>query len=292
MSSQTPPTSGDNEPKHTGLGKDLIQRGVYKSNPLGTATFIGLRSLDPFLQYQILAHGWGSSLLTKLGLSTIPLYASGTPVATMMHETGIRLLDSLNLPLPRLILLAMATGSTLKQIFWLTCTSKEEFPPRAAATVSAYNTFVNSLASMLLISTATSAALSTPLVTIPGTSLSVSLPTAVGAAMYAVGMALETVPEIQRRRFKDAPENRGRICDAGPWGWARHINYGGYTIWRTGYAVAAGGWTAGAVVAAWHLWTFAFRSIGLMDEYMSGRYAERWAQYKKDVPWLLFPGIY
>ncbi|KAK0636477.1 hypothetical protein B0T17DRAFT_485335 [Bombardia bombarda] len=292
MSSQPSPapSGGGSTTTKKAAGTDLIQRGVYKSNPAGTATFVGLRALDPLLQYQILARGWGSSLVTKLGGTTIPLYASGT--SSMMHETGVALLDSVSLPLPRLILLAMAVGSTVKQIFWLLYTSKEEFPPSAAVSVSIYNTVVNSIASLLLVTAATSAALSTPRVGSSSSGLSVSLPTAVGSVMYVVGMALETIPEIQRRNFKDDPRNKGRICNEGLWGKARHINYGGYTLWRTGYALAAGGWTAGLGMAAWSFWTFAYRSIGIMDEYMSGRYKEQWAQYKTDVPYLLFPGIY
>ena len=110
--------------------------------------------------------------------------------------------------------------------------------------------------------------------------------------LYIAGIGLETVSEIKRKHFKEDPHNKGQICDTGLWGKARHINYGGYTIWRTGYALAAGGWVAGAAVGAWHYWNFAYRSIDLMDEYMSGKYKEKWAKYKKDVPWKLFPGVY
>lgn len=257
---------------------DLITRGVYRSNPVGTATFIGLRALDLPLQYQILAHGWGESLVNKLGQYTIPL----TPWATSLTT----------LPLPRQILLFMATGSTLKQIYWLLFLSKEEFPASAAIPVSIYNTLVNSLNSLLLVTAATSAASLSPTLHIPGIEQTLSLPVVLGTVMYVTGILTETVSEIQRKTFKDDPKNKGKICNTGMWGWARHANYAGYTVWRSGYCLAAGGWFAAAGMAAWHAWTFYKRSIPILDDYMSDRYGEQWKKYKADVPYMLFPGIY
>ncbi|KAK3352580.1 hypothetical protein B0T25DRAFT_188625 [Lasiosphaeria hispida] len=271
-----------NQPSTDGAAKyespDLIARGVYKSNPLGTATFIGLRSLDPYLQFQLLAKGWGEGALTRLGLGAIP------PVAYSSLA---------DLPLPRLILIAMATGSTLKQIFWLTYVSKEEFKPSAAISVGVFNSVFNSLCAFLFLSSATSSLFATPDVSVPGTSsLTVSLPTAVGVVLYVVGIALETLPEVQRKWFKDAPKNKGKICTTGLWGAARHINYTGYTLWRTGYALASGGWLAGLALGGFNVWHFVTHSMPLMDDYMGGKYSAQWAKYKKEVPWLLFPGLY
>jgi protein-S-isoprenylcysteine O-methyltransferase Ste14 len=254
--------------------KEFIQRGSYASNPLGTATFVGLRSLDPYLQYQILTHG--TAIVSKLGLASLP-------------SLGASSLASL--PLPSRLLLAMAAGSTVKQIFWLLYLCREEFIPRVALSVSIYNSLLNSLMSLFLVTAASSAALSTPLVRIPGTTQTVALPIALGTAMYAVGIVAETVAEVQRKRFKDDPANKGKICTTGLWSWARHANYGAYTIWRVGYALAAGSWPAAALVAAWHGWTFSMKSIPELDDYMIGRYDEQWKKYKKDVPYVLFPGI-
>lgn len=189
----------------------------------------------------------------------------------------------------------MATGSSIKQIFWLLRTSREEFTPSTAVSVSIYNTLVNSLASLLILAIPTSASLYPTRVSIPfpylGT-LTLPLPMAIGTAMYISGISIETASEIHRKKFKDKPSNEGEICDTGLWAKARHVNYAGYTLWRTGYALAAGGWIAGAVVAAWHGWVFAKRSIGLMDDYMTSKYKEKWEKYKKDVPWKLVPLFY
>lgn len=37
----------------------------------------------------------------------------------------------------------------------------------------------------------------------------------VGAVMYVGGILLETVSEVQRKRFKDKPENKGRAYSGG-----------------------------------------------------------------------------
>ncbi|EGO59317.1 hypothetical protein NEUTE1DRAFT_38506, partial [Neurospora tetrasperma FGSC 2508] len=276
--------------------QDLIQRGVYKSNLLGTATFIGLRALDPLLQYKLLAGDWGTRLLSKLNISSIPLYdyvletttAEGTKASIIRH-----------LPLPRLLLLLMSAGSSLKQIYWLLSLSREELTPAAAVEVSLFNTVVNTMGSLLLLSTSTSAALSTPRITIPftfdsatGTYMSLPLPIALGTVMYVTGMAIETLTERTRKKFKDDEANEGKICREGLWNKARHINYGGYTLWRAGYAMAAGGWIPALGVAAFHIWHFVSRSTVYMSEYMQSRYGEQWERYKKEVPYSLFPGLY
>lgn len=268
--------------------RDLIRRGVKQPSPLGTASFVGLRALDPLLQYQILAHGLGTGFLSRLGLSTVHL---STAVIT---RTGIKLIDQLGLPLERLILLGMAVGSAAKQIFWLTYLSQEEFPVKSAVVVSLYNTFCNSFNSLLLLTAATSAALSTRpfTVPIPGSRSRLSLPVVVGTIMYVVGMILETGSEMQRKTFKSKPENKGKLCREGMWSWARHINYGGYTLWRGGFALAAGGWVAGGLFATLQAWNFTQQGMVSLDYYMSRRYKDQWGRYKEDVAWKLLPGIF
>jgi protein-S-isoprenylcysteine O-methyltransferase Ste14 len=287
-------------PSSSSLGarnpQDVIQRGIYKSNPLGTAAFIGLRALDPILQYKFLAGDWGTRLLSKLNISSIPLYDYLVETTTV---AGTKSVIIRYLPLPRLILLLMSAGSSLKQIYWLLGLSREELTPAAAVEVSLFNTVVNTLGSLLLLGTSTSASLSTPRITLPfsfnsatGTSMSLPLPIAIGSIMYITGMAIETLTERTRKKFKDDEANEGKICREGLWSKARHINYGGYTLWRSGYALAAGGWIPALGVAAFHIWHFVSRSTVYMSEYMQSRYGDQWEKYKEDVPYLLIPGIY
>lgn len=271
------------------MAPDLIHRGVKQPSPAGTATFVGLRALDPFLQHQLLAQGLGASFLAKLGLTTIPLSAA------VVTRTGIKLIDRLGLPLERLLLIGMSVGSATKQIFWLTYLSEEEFPTSSALAVSAYNTVCNSINSLLFLAAATSAARSTKPFTLPrpgSPDSRLALPVALGALLYVVGMVLETGSEYQRKKFKQDPAHKGKLCRTGLWSWARHINYGGYTLWRTGYALAAGGWIAGGVVALLQAGNFASSGTVSLDSYMSMKYKDQWGRYKEDVPWKLLPGVY
>ncbi|TKA80118.1 hypothetical protein B0A49_01364 [Cryomyces minteri] len=220
---------------------DRIQRGVYRPSPLGTGLFLGLRALDPFFQYQILAHGVGSSIIHKLGGQTLP---QGPPLVTNSF------IDQLGLSPYRLVLLTMAIGSAVKQNYWLVGISNEELPPGTA----------------------------TPLL--------------VGTGLYAAGIIIETLSEQQRKWFKQDPANKGRCYQGGLFALSRHINYFGYTLWRTGFAVAAAGWTWGAIIAAFFAYDFNARGIPVLDAYCQKRYGAQWAEYKRNVPYQFVPGVY
>ena len=77
--------------------------------------------------------------------------------------------------------------------------------------------------------------------------------------------------EIQRKRFKDKPENKGKLYGGGLFGLATNINYGGYTLWRTGYAVAAAGLPWGALTGALAFYDFSTRAIPVLDQYCTDR---------------------
>ncbi|KAM0328045.1 hypothetical protein ACHAQA_005446 [Verticillium albo-atrum] len=276
--------------------RDLIHRGVKKSNVPGTLTFVGLRALDVPLQYNLIAGArWGPALLARLNIAARPL-------AGFAFTSGLGPLDNLRLPAPHLILLAMSAGAAAKQIYWLVALSNEEFPPSAAIPVSAYNTFVNSLNSLLFLASTTSvlstgaSALDTdvdlllnpPTATLAG----LPLPLLVGSALFVVGITLETVSEYQRKVFKDKPENKGKVMKTGLWRLARHINYGGYALWRAGYCMAASGWVGGLAMGLLQSFDFVSRAVPVIDDYCGGRYGEQWTQFKKEVPYVILPGIY
>jgi steroid 5-alpha reductase family enzyme len=46
-----------------------------------------------------------------------------------------------------------------------------------------------------------------------------------GIAVLVIAVAGEGLADEQLRRFKGNPANKGRVCDAGLWGWSRHPNY-------------------------------------------------------------------
>jgi len=109
-----------------------------------------------------------------------------------------------------------------------------------------------------------------------------------GTALYLVGILTETVGEIQRKRFKDKPENGGEICKSGLYSVVRNVSY----FWRTGYALGSGGSVFGTAVASFFIYDFATRAIPVMDSYMTQKYGKQWAQTKQEVPYALIPGIW
>lgn len=229
---------------------DNIKRGVKASNPLGTGLFFGLRALDPVIQYGILSQSYGKTIIEKLGGSTL---AQGPPLITNTF------FDRLALSPYRSILFAMSVGCMVKQNVHLTTIMQEEFPPQTAVIVSVFNTVFNSLNNLFFVCAQTSASVNgehfpqTPLI--------------VGASLYTVGLSVELASEFQRHLFKKDPANKGKVYEGGLFSLARHINYGGYTLWRAGYAVAAGGWIWGAVVGAFFVYDFTQRGIPVLQHY-------------------------
>jgi steroid 5-alpha reductase family enzyme len=71
------------------------------------------------------------------------------------------------------------------------------------------------------------------------------LPMAIGAILWLSGMFFETVGDLQLARFKNDPENRGRVFDRGLWRYTRHPNYfGDFLVWWGFYLIAmeSGSW--------------------------------------------------
>lgn len=70
----------------------------------------------------------------------------------------------------------------------------------------------------------------------------------VGTVIFATGLTIETLADLQLKRFKAAPANRGEVLDSGLWRYSRHPNYfGDFVVWWGLYVVAlAGGawWSA------------------------------------------------
>ncbi|KAF2685397.1 hypothetical protein K458DRAFT_365768 [Lentithecium fluviatile CBS 122367] len=255
--------------------RDLIARGDHTRTPVGKAAFFLLRAVEPYLQYSILAHGVGTGLLHSVGLRTLP---PGLPA-----QTGFSAIDGLGLSPYRLVLLGMAVGSSVKQNIWVTALSGEPMTVRDAIIIGVFNSVFNSVSSYAFILRATSASLES---TFPQPAL------IVGSALYVTGILTELIAEIQRKRFKADPKNKGKPYTGGLWSFARHINYGGYTLWRAGYALTGGGWIMGAIVGAFFFSDFATRAVPVLSDYCEKRYGEDWDKFKKQTKYRLIPGIY
>ena len=66
-----------------------------------------------------------------------------------------------------------------------------------------------------------------------------------GGITFVVGYVFEAVGDDQLRRFKNNPDNKGRVLDSGLWRYTRHPNYFGEAVlwWGFGlFSVATGGY--------------------------------------------------
>jgi steroid 5-alpha reductase family enzyme len=104
---------------------------------------------------------------------------------------------------------------------------------------------------------------------------------AVGLAVTILAVLLETVADVQLRRFMSGPRAPGATLETGVWAWMRHPNYLGemgfwWGLWILGTAARPVWWTAAGPLAITLL--FLFASIPMKDRRMLAsrpQYAER-----------------
>ncbi|KAN0110705.1 hypothetical protein V8E51_007092 [Hyaloscypha variabilis] len=252
----------------------MIPHGVKGRSPVGTTIFVLLRCLDPLLQYLILAKNFGSPLLDILNLSHPPTSAPDV---------------YLGLSTQPLILLGMALGSTIKQIYTVLYTANEIMPVASAVLISASQTLFNSANSLISLTTATS--FLTPGLLLTDTWYGISLLLILGSVGYVVGIISEAISETQRKNFKDDPKNAGKLYTNGLFAFTRHANCGSNLVWRVSYAVASGGWVYGLVNVVMFAGQFLGMGVPIMDGYCARRYGIQWIEYKRRVPYKLIPGV-
>lgn len=97
----------------------------------------------------------------------------------------------------------------------------------------------------------------------------------VGAVVWLVGFAFESVGDAQLMAFKADPDNRGKVLDTGLWRYTRHPNYfGDACVWWGIFVVAAGHPLALMTVVGPLLMTYLLVSVTgkeLTERSMSGR---------------------
>ena len=232
-----------------------------KPSPLGTSIFVGLRAADTVLQYSILQRGWGSQLIQSLGGSVVPF---ATPRDPAVAYFGLG-------PYPA-ILSALALGASTKHVAWILGISEQEMTAPAACMIGIFNTVLNTLNTMFSIWTITSAAPQMATQSASITDVITSSPTLmVGLGLFTVGLVTETASEVDRLWFKSKPENKGKPYGGGLWSWATNINYGGYMLWRAGYAMCAAGLPWGALVGGFFFYDFTSRAIPSLDKYCTDK---------------------
>jgi protein-S-isoprenylcysteine O-methyltransferase Ste14 len=105
----------------------------------------------------------------------------------------------------------------------------------------------------------------------------------VAIVLFLVGSYFNTGAEWQRKRFKDKPENQGKLYTQGLFRYARHINYFGDTLWVTAWAILTrNNWSFIIPVALAAAFLFAF--IPSLTKHLKERYGEQyesWAKHTK-----------
>ncbi|KAL8826031.1 MAG: hypothetical protein Q9170_007563, partial [Blastenia crenularia] len=234
---------------------DLASR-EKRPSPLGSTLFVGLRAADAALQYYLLRRGWAYDAVRTLGGNTVPTIGAG-PLGLTPYGA---------------ILSSFAVGASFKHAVWQMAISEQEMKPTAAIAISAFNTLFNSANTLLSVWALSSAAPTNlpPSASIGDVLLS-SPALLVGVLLFGIGETTELFAEFQRKWFKSKPENKGKPYGGGLWSLATNINYGGYTLWRTGYAVAAAGPLWGIVVGSFFFYDFTQRAIPLLDRYCNDK---------------------
>jgi steroid 5-alpha reductase family enzyme len=115
-----------------------------------------------------------------------------------------------------------------------------------------------------------------------------------GILLFATGFCFEVVGDLQLKRFKALPENKGKIITTGLWKYTRHPNYFGESLlwWGIGFLALSvpGGWVALASPLVITLLLRFVSGVPMLETKYEGR--PDWEAYKRKtapfVPFLKF----
>lgn len=112
---------------------------------------------------------------------------------------------------------------------------------------------------------------------------------AAAAALFVAGSAITTGSEAARFRWKQSPENQGKLYTGGLFQWVQHPNYTGEVLSWGGYAWLAHHATA-ALAPLSILAGFVFYNVPLLNAYLTHRYGAAFEAYaartKKLIPFV------
>lgn len=115
--------------------------------------------------------------------------------------------------------------------------------------------------------------------------------TCIAVVLYTLGSYLNTCSELERKFWKQRPENKGKLYTLGWSSWSRNINYFGDSVLFSGFALMTNVW--------WNCWvpllmsiSFIFHHIPDKEKYLSEKYNKDWPGYvattKSFVPFLFW----
>ncbi len=107
---------------------------------------------------------------------------------------------------------------------------------------------------------------------------------AAGVALWAAGLAIEALADVQLTRFRADGDNAGRVLDRGLWRYSRHPNYFGETVLWLGTAlvgVASGAWWA--LFSPLLVLVVVLRVIGVaaMDDHLRATRGDEYLRYMR-----------
>ena len=109
-------------------------------------------------------------------------------------------------------------------------------------------------------------------------------------AVFVVGCVLNSGGEILRDKWKNDPENKGKIYTQGFFKYSRHINYFGDILWVIAYAIITKNvWSITIPIFLFSF--FAFYNAPKLDKYLKEKYGNDYEEYAKKTK-MLIPFIY
>jgi steroid 5-alpha reductase family enzyme len=116
-----------------------------------------------------------------------------------------------------------------------------------------------------------------------------------GVLVWACGLALEVVADVQKSRFRADPANRGSFIRSGLWSWSRHPNYFGEIVLWVGVALVAvpalHGWQLVTLVSPLFVFLLITRLSGvpLLERSADERWGgdDAYEEYKRRTPVLV-----
>ncbi|KAJ7846254.1 hypothetical protein B0H14DRAFT_2357744, partial [Mycena olivaceomarginata] len=237
-------------------------------------------------QYLLFTQGWAAKALAAVRLRASRHLISAGP--------GFAGLGAIPTPM---------TG--MYAAYWVLFTSNYNLPPRVASQIFVYScigNIINTLVAVNMLALSPYSAAGHFMDCIAWQQWA-------GLGLFAVGIAMETLSEESRKRFKKDPKNKGKIDDPGLWCatgyifipnsfnftpsqvFLRHPNFLGYLLWCMGITLTTGSVTAAAISTSWWFITFATMGVPGITNYMSIKYGSQWVEYTKRVPSAIFPGL-
>ncbi|KAJ7353325.1 hypothetical protein DFH08DRAFT_856510 [Mycena albidolilacea] len=261
------------------MSSKKLQGPFQRENPNisipGAATFALGRLADAPLQYMMFTQGWAVKALAAVGMR-----ASNALVTAGPGVAGLG-------PVPTL-LTGMYAIAGIRHAYWALFTSDNHCSTGSSLGIAVYNTAVNIANTLVAVHMLTSS----PHPILGSFTDCIGWKQWAGLALFVIGISMEMIAEDSRKKFKQDPKNKGKIDDTGLWSVVRHPNYLGFLLGRIGISLVTGSLVSTAAHAAVQFAIFFFGGVPEISGYMATKYDAQWMDYKKRVPYAMFPGIY